>query len=164
VQWAERADADRVEDPRSRPAEVHLAGGDRANHVDLRVAALASGVLVVPLDAQSAAGDPPDRLVERLQLAEVVVRVGHDEDLRLDGLVAAGAVRVLRATAGQQGHGQEGDEGLGSHGSDRMSARRRRPRGSPWISHPDPRVNPVLHEGPPGAADGRTAIALVASA
>ena len=108
VQRVERGVAELVEDARPGPPEVGLAGVHVADQVDLGVAVPALAVLVEPLDAQAAAGDAPDRLVERLQLAELGVRVGHREDLRLDGLRPAGAVRVLRAAAGQHGDGEEG--------------------------------------------------------
>src|SRR5215208_1274021 len=57
----------------------------------------------------------PDGFVERLKLARVEVGVGHDEDLRLDGLLPAGAVRAPRVAAGQQGHDEEGYESCASH-------------------------------------------------
>ena len=125
VQRVEGGVAELVEDARPGPAEVDLARVHVTDQIDLGVSVASAAVLVEPFDPKAAAGDAPDRLVERLELAQIGVRVGHREDLRLDGLRPAGAVRAIRAAAGQQGHGEEGgDERCAGHAATVWTARR----------------------------------------
>src|ERR687898_730455 len=117
VQRIEGGRSKLIEDPRRGPTEICLAGAHVADQVDLRVAVPAVPVLVEPLEAQAPAGGPLDRLVERLQFVEVVLGVGHTEDLRLDGFLPAGPVGLVGVAAGQQAEREEEYEGYTGHGA-----------------------------------------------
>ena len=106
VQRVEGGDSQFVEDARPGPPEVGLPAF--TSRIRL-TSAMPSRPLPYSLSHLICRrpGDAPDGLVERLQLAELAVHVGHREDLRLDGFLPAGAVRAVRAAAGQQGDGEE---------------------------------------------------------
>src|SRR5918994_886550 len=52
-----------------------------------------------------------------LELVEVVLGVGHTEDLRLDGFLPAGPVGLVGVAAGQQAEREEEYEGYTGHGA-----------------------------------------------
>jgi hypothetical protein len=110
LQRLEAGDAQRVEHPCARPAQVGLAGSHRPHHLLLGV------VGVVPpwtleLDPQVAAGtllDQRHEVLDGRNTVEVAVGVGHPQHHRLTGATGLVATSPAAATASRHNRRDHG--------------------------------------------------------